>query len=143
MQKWRARGNDHAIEVLLQNVVADQMLTRIGAHEGVNLGYCNAWNQSRRLGHALYINDIGDVPAATADVYADPRLVVVLVRFPFGLLIACLMELLQRSALTRRDGGSFLVDVLAGLHCRCAGSAIVSTMSFGPAAVPATRFPAR
>jgi hypothetical protein len=43
----------------------------------MDFGQGNAGNQSRRLGHALHIHDIGDVAAAAADVDADARFILV------------------------------------------------------------------
>jgi hypothetical protein len=74
MQKRRARRDHHTIQILLQDVVADQVLARIGAHKRVNLGGSDPWNQTHALCHPLHIHHIGDVSAATADVDADPWL---------------------------------------------------------------------
>jgi hypothetical protein len=83
MQKRRARGHHHAVQILLHDVVADHVLAGIGAHKGVHLGQRNPRNQPHRLRHALHIHHIGDVSAAAANVHADSRqgeLPVVLVR---------------------------------------------------------------
>jgi hypothetical protein len=77
MQKRRARCDNHTVKILLKDVIANQMLARVGADEGMNLGNCDSRNEARSLGHAFHIHNIRDVPAATADVDSDPRLLVV------------------------------------------------------------------
>jgi hypothetical protein len=86
MQERRAGSHNHAIEILLKDVVANELLPWIGAHEGVDLGNCDAGNEARDLGYVLDIHDIGDVSTATADIDANPRLARVV--FLISVLIA-------------------------------------------------------
>ena len=71
MQVRGAGGNDDAVEVVLLDVVADQVLAGVGAHVLVVAGDDHVDQAGGVLGDFLAVHDSGDVGAAVADVDAD------------------------------------------------------------------------
>ena len=71
MQRWRARRDHDAIQILLKDVRGDGLLARIRTAKGIHLCSNDSGNQAHGGRAPLHIDNIGDVPAAAADVHSD------------------------------------------------------------------------
>src|SRR5664280_1286924 len=71
VQSGRARGDDHAVERVLADVVDDLLLGRIRAGEHRSPGHADSGLALDGVDHLRDVDVVGDVPAAVADVDAD------------------------------------------------------------------------
>lgn len=79
MEGRRTRGNNHAIQPQLLDLLLDQPLTRVGAHEHLSRGKDHAGELADLVGHPLDIDDVRDVPATVTDEHPDPGAVLMVV----------------------------------------------------------------
>jgi hypothetical protein len=118
MESGRTSGYHDAIDTLVPNVIDDQVLPRIGAHEDEVLRSDNVGIETGDGGHRLHIHDVRNVPAAVTDVDAD-----------LGLLAhAVLADLVLRKCPSASMAAA-------------PASMMESTMSLGPLTVPAEKIP--
>ncbi len=74
MQARRAGGNHNAIQVLLENVLFDALLSRLGTGIRDVLRNHHIFEARRRFGDFGAIDGLGDVQSAVADINPDARL---------------------------------------------------------------------
>lgn len=71
VQARRAGGNDHPVQAIVDNILLDLLLSRLGAGVDDVLGDDDAVFVLHGLGDAVAVHGLGDIEAAVADVDTD------------------------------------------------------------------------